>query len=420
MLLERILSKENMTRAFKRVKSNKGSPGIDGMQVDELQPFLNDGWAFIKADLLDGSYRPRAVKRVEIPKPSGGKRLLGIPTVLDRLIQQAIAQELSLIYDPGFSDFSYGFRPKRSAHQAVGQAQKYLNEGKRKVVDLDLEKFFDRVNHDLLMSLLSRRVRDKRVLRLIGRYLRSGIMINGVVSVNRKGTPQGGPLSPVLSNILLDELDKELERRGHSFVRYADDCSIYVRSRKAGERVLSSISKWLERKLRLKVNESKSGVRTLKDFTLLGFGFYGSSVGIQLRIAPRSYDRLKTKIRWFTRRNWPLSITERLDRMKVYLCGWLHYFAPAKAKNPLQRLDEWIRARLRMCIWKQWKVPKARIRNLKRLGIPDWQAYQWGNTRKGYWRTAHSGILNRSVTNGKLQKMGYYSLSAEYARLHLT
>ena len=328
-----------MTRAFKRVKSNKGGPGIDGMQVEELQPFLNDGWAFIKADLLDGSYRPQAVRRVEIPKPNGGKRLLGIPTVLDRLIQQAIAQELSLIYDRSFSNYSYGFRPGRSAHHAVRQAQCYLNEGKRKVVDVDLEKFFDRVNHDILMSVLSRRTSDKRVLRLIGRYLRSGIMVDGVVTVNAEGTPQGGPLSPVLSNVLLDELDKELDRRGHSYVRYGDDCSIYVRSLKAGKRVLQSITNWLESKLRLKVNESKSGVRTVKDLTLLGFGFYGSKDGIQLRVAPRSYDRVKTMIKWLTRRNWPLSITERLSRLKVYLRGWLHYFAPAKAKGSLQRLD---------------------------------------------------------------------------------
>ena len=409
-----------MTIAFKRVKSNKGAPGIDGMEVDELQPFLHDGWAFIKADLLDGSYRPQAVRRVSIPKPNGGTRLLGIPTVLDRLIQQAIAQELMVIYDNSFSDFSYGFRPGRSAHQAVRQAQRYLNEGKQHVVDLDVEKFFDRVNHDVLMSLLSRRIADKRVLHLIGRYLRSGILIDGVVTVNESGTPQGGPLSPVLSNVLLDELDKELNLRGHSYVRYGDDCSINVKSRRSGKRVLQSISQWLERKLRLKVNESKSGVRTVNGLTLLGFGFYWSKDVIELRIASRSYDRAKAKIKWITRRNWPLSITERLIRLKVYLRGWLHYFVPAKAKKRLQRLDEWIRSRLRMCIWKQWKVPKSRIRNLKRLGIPDWQAYQWGNTRKGYWRTAHSGILHRSLTNGKLQEMGYYSLSAEYARLHLT
>lgn len=409
-----------MTEAYKRVKANKGAPGIDGMRVGELQRFLNEGWSFIKADLLDGSYRPQAVKRVEIPKPNGGVRLLGIPTVLDRLIQQAIAQELSLLYDSGFSPSSFGFRPTRSAHDAVRQAQEYLNEGKRYVVDLDLEKFFDRVNHDILMSLLGRVIWDKGLLRLIGRYLRSGVMVDGVLSPTEEGTPQGGPLSPILSNILLNELDKELERRGHSFVRYADDCSIYVKSRRAGERVLSSVNKWLEEKLKLKVNESKSGVRTPQELTLLGFGFYYSKDGVQLRIAPRSYERLKTKVRWLTRRNWPLSVPERLDRMKVYLRGWLHYFAPAKAKNPLGKLDEWIRSRLRMCIWKQWKVPKARIRNLEALGIPRWQAYQWGYTRRGYWRTAHSPILCRSLDNKRLQEMGYFSLSVEYLRLHLT
>jgi group II intron reverse transcriptase/maturase len=420
MLLERILSRENMTRAFKRVKSNKGSPGIDGMHVDELQPFLNDGWSLVKADLLDGSYRPQAVKRVEIPKPNGGKRLLGIPTVLDRLIQQAIAQELTMLYDDGFSESSFGFRPGRKAHDAVRKAQDYLNSGKKWVVDLDLEKFFDRVNHDILMSFLSERINDKRVLRLIGRYLRSGVMAGGVVSVNREGTPQGGPLSPILSNILLDELDKELEKRGHSFVRYADDCSIYVKSRRAGERIQRSISRWLCQHLRLKVNESKSGVRTVRNLTLLGFGFYWSGSGVQLRIGPKSYARFKEKVRWLTRRNWPLSIGERLSRLRSYLRGWLHYFAPAKAKDRLRVLDAWIRARIRMCLWKQWKVPQARIRNLVQLGIPRWQAYQWGHTRRGYWRTAHSPILTRSLTTGKLQEMGYYCLSAEYDRLHKT
>lgn len=409
-----------MTEAYKRVKANKGAPGIDGMGVGELQLHLNDGWPFIKAELLEGSYRPQAVKRVEIPKPNGGVRLLGIPTVLDRLIQQAIAQQLSLMYDSGFSANSFGFRPNRSAHDAVRQAQVYLNEGKVYIVDLDLEKFFDRVNHDILMSLLSRVIWDKGLLVLIGRYLRSGVMIGGMFSASEQGMPQGGPLSPILSNILLNELDKELERRGHSFVRYADDCSIYVKSRRAGERVLASVSEWLEEKLKLKVNESKSGVRTATELTLLGFGFYWSKDGAQVRIAPKSYERLKAKIRWLTRRNWPLSITERLDRIKVYLRGWLHYFAIAKAKGPLARVDEWTRARLRMCIWKQWKVPKARIRNLVSLGIPHWQAYQWGNTRGGYWRTAHSPVLSRSLTNGKLQEMGYFSLSGEYSRLHLT
>lgn len=420
MLLERILSRENMSIAFKRVKSNRGGPGIDGMHVDELQLFLNDGWSFIKADLLAGSYRPQAVKRVEIPKPNGGKRLLGIPTVLDRLIQQAIGQELTLVYDDNFSESSFGFRPGRKAHDAVRKAQGYLNSGRKYVVDLDLEKFFDRVNHDILMSLLSVRIKDKRVLRLIGLYLRSGVLVGGVVSVNREGMPQGGPLSPILSNILLDELDKELERRGHSFVRYADDCSIYVKSRRAGERVQQSISKWLSSNLRLKVNASKSGVRTVRDLTLLGYGFYWSKGGVQLRIAPKSYARMKEKVRSLTRRNWPLSIKERLSRLKVYLRGWLHYFAAAKAKGRLEALDEWIRSRVRMCIWKQWKVPKARIRNLMKLGIPRWQAYQWGNTRRGYWGTAHSPILSRSLTKGRLQKMGYYCLSAEYDRLHLT
>lgn len=420
MLLERILSLENMTRAFKRVTANKGASGIDGMQTDELRDYLNTSWAFIKAGLLDGSYRPCAVKRVVIPKPGGGERHLGIPTVLDRLIQQAIAQKLSELYDGSFSDSSYGFRPGRRAHHAVEQARCYLDEGKRYVVDLDLEKFFDRVNHDLLLGLLSKGVTDKRVLRLIGSYLRSGVMECGVVSPNLEGTPQGGPLSPILSNILLDELDKELERRGHRFVRYADDCSIFVGSRRAGNRVLISICRWLGDELRLRLNTAKSGVRTMRDYTLLGFSFYGSRSGVRVRISAKSYARLRSKLRWLTRRNWPLSLSDRLGRLRVYLRGWLHYFAVADGKNALSRIDQWLRVRLRMCLWKQWKFPKARIRNLLKLGIPKWQAYQWGNTRRGYWRIAHSPILTRSLNIGKLQELGYYSLSAEYARLHLT
>ena len=420
MLLERILGRENMIRAFKRVVSNKGAAGIDGMQTEELRSYLDEGWSFIKADILEGSYRPNAVRGVLIPKPGGGQRQLGIPTAVDRLIQQAIAQELSLLYESSFSNQSYGFRPGRSAHQAVEQARSYLDEGKRYIVDMDLEKFFDRVNHDILLNLLSRRVKDKRVLRLIGRYLRSGVMANGMVSPSDEGMPQGGPLSPILSNILLDELDKELERRGHSFVRYADDCSIFVRSPRAGERVLRSIDKWLRGKLRLKLNPAKSGVRTMRTYTLLGFSFYGSQRGVRLRISAKAYARLKSKLRHLTRRNWPLSMAERLDRLKLYLRGWLHYFAVADAKGALRRIDEWLRARVRMCLWKQWKVPKARMSNLVKMGIPKWQAYQWANTRAGYWRIAHSPILQRSLSIGKLQQMGYYSLSAEYARLHST
>lgn len=420
MLLERILSRENMTIAFKRVTANRGAAGIDGMQTDALRDYLNAGWSFIKADLLDGSYRPCAVKRVVIPKPGGGERFLGIPTVLDRLIQQAIAQELVKLYDGSFSKSSYGFRSGRSAHQAVEQARCYLDGGRRYVVDLDLEKFFDGVNHDLLLHLLSKRVKDKRVLRLIGRYLRSGVMEGGVVWPSMKGTPQGGPLSPILSNILLDELDKELESRGHHFVRYADDCSIFVSSRRAGNRVLASIGEWLWSELRLRLNAAKSGVRTMRNYSLLGFSFYGSPRGVRVRISTKSYARLRSKLRWLTRRNWPLSLSERLDRLRVYLRGWLHYFAVADGKKTLSRIDEWLRVRLRMCLWKQWKVPKARIGNLVKLGIPKWQAHQWGNTRRGYWRIAHSPILQRSLNTGKLQELGYYSLSAEYARLHST
>lgn len=420
MLLERVLRRDNMTKAFKRVTTNKGSAGVDGMETSSLRSYLHSGWSFIKSDLLDGSYRPQAVLRVSIPKPGGGMRKLGIPTVIDRLIQQALAQELSHLYDSTFSSYSYGFRPGRNAHQALVQGQKFLNSGKRYVVDLDLEKFFDRVNHDLLLHLLSRRISDKRVLRLIGLYLRSGVMEGGLVSPNREGTPQGGPLSPILSNILLDELDKELTSRGHSYVRYADDCSIFVRSRKAGLRVLSSISTWLSSKLGLRVNKSKSGVRSVVDYKLLGFSYYHSKGRVRLRVSTVSYSRLKARIRWFTRRNWPIPMFERLSRLSEYLRGWLHYYKLADCKKALEGIDSWMRARIRMRLWKEWKLPSTRIRNLIKLGIGKGQAYEWGNSRRGYWRVAHSPILHRSLSVDVLLRMGYYSLSAEYSRLHVT
>jgi len=417
-LLESILERENMLRAYDRVVGNKGSHGIDNMTVDQLKPYLQENWVGIKSQLLEGTYVPKAVRRVEIPKPDGGIRLLGIPTVLDRMIQQAIAQVLGGIFDPGFSESSYGFRQGRSAHDAIKKAQEYISEGYKWVVDIDLEKFFDRVNHDKLMSLVARKVSDKRVLKLIRRYLESGVMINGLEIITEDGVPQGGPLSPLLSNIMLDELDKELEERGHKFVRYADDCNIYVKSKRAGERVYLSIKGFLETKLKLKINEGKSAVDRPEKRKFLGFSFYRSKKGLRIRIHPRSYQRLKEKIRRVTNRNWGVSMEYRLKKLAEITNGWVNYFGLADGLGRLQALDGWIRRRLRACIWKQWKKVKTRYKNLKKLGLDAEQAWQFANTRKGYWRTSKSPILSTTITNLRLEKKGFKSLVNRYQKVH--
>ena len=351
--LERILSINNVVSAMKRVIANKGSHGVDGMTVYELKQFLNMNWSNIRENILNGEYKPMPVRRVEIPKPNGGTRLLGIPTVLDRVIQQAIAQELNNIYDKKFSQNSFGFRPRRDAKGAIKKAESYINEGYRWVVDIDLEKFFDKVNHDILMYKLSKDINDKRVLKLIRRYLQSGIMINGVVVTNEEGTPQGGPLSPLLSNIMLDELDKDLEKRGHRFCRYADDCNIYVKSKRAGERVMENITTFIEDKLKLKVNKDKSAVerpwkRKFLGFTLnLMFGKAYSSISKQ------SLKRHKEKLRNILSRSKPIPLEQRINKLNQVNIGWVNYYGIAKCKRILGQLDTWIRHRLRMCIWKQ-------------------------------------------------------------------
>ena len=383
-LLERILARENMILAMKRVIKNKGSHGVDGMRCDELRTYIIEHWATIKLKLLDGTYSPSPVRRVEIPKPNGGKRLLGIPTVLDRMIQQGIAQELTRIYDPSFSDNSYGFRPNRSAQDAIKKSKEYINQGNKWVVDMDLEQFFDKVNHDILMERLSRKIKDKRVLKLIRKYLESGIMVNGIRVNNEEGTPQGGPLSPLLSNIMLDEIDKELEKRGHKFCRYADDCNIYVKSRKAGNRVLKSMTYHLENKLKLKVNEEKSKVDLVTRRKFLGYSFYFVKDGVEIRIHEKSYERFKTKIREITNRNTGISMEMRLKKLNEVTVGWLNYFSVAKAKGKIVELEQWIRRRLRACIWKQWKKIRTKYTNLKRLGVPTYKAWEYANTRKGY------------------------------------
>lgn len=416
MLLNQILSRENMLQALKRVEQNKGSHGVDKMPVQNLRQHIVENWLSIKEAILKGTYEPMPVRRVEIPKPDGGVRLLGIPTVTDRLIQQAIAQVLSKVYDPTFSENSYGFRPNRSAHDAVRKAKEYIRDGHRWVVDMDLEKFFDKVNHDRLMGTLAKRIQDKPLLKLIRKYLQSGVMINGVVSSTLEGTPQGGPLSPLLSNIVLDELDKELERRGHKFVRYADDCNIYVKSKRAGLRTMASIQRFIEGKLRLKVNEKKSAVDRPWKRKFLGFSFTYHKEP-KVRIAKESLKRMKNKVREITSRKMPYPMEYRIQKLNQYLVGWCGYFALADTKSIFLELDKWIRRRLRMCLWKNWKKPKTKIRNLIQLGVPQWQAYEWGNTRKSYWRISNSPILHRTLGNSYWRNQGLKSLEARYENL---
>lgn len=419
MLMEQILSRENLIRALNRVVRNKGSHGVDGMPVQNLRAHVIEHWDTMKVELLSGTYQPQPVRRVEIPKPDGGVRLLGIPTVMDRFIQQAIAQVLSSIYDPTFSDHSYGFRPNRSAHGAIKKAQGYIADGNRWVVDIDLEKFFDRVNHDKLMGLLAKRIEDKRLLKLIHKYLKTGIMINGVVTDNEEGTPQGGPLSPLLSNIVLDELDKELEKRGHQFVRYADDCNIYVKTPKAGNRVMRSVTSYIEGKLKLKVNGNKSAVDRPWRRKFLGFSFTKHREP-KIRIAKASVNRMKDKIRDITSRKRPYSMEVRIQKLNQYLMGWCGYFALADTPSVFKTLESWIRRRLRMCVWKSWKKPSTKVRKLTGLGIPKGKAHEWGNSRKGYWRISKSPILHRALGNSYWSSQGLKSLVSRYETLRHT
>lgn len=419
MLMEMILSRENLIEALKRVEKNKGSHGIDGMSVKSLRRHLYENWDTLCDSLRKGTYQPNPVRRVEIPKPNGGVRLLGIPTVTDRFIQQAIAQVLTPLFDPTFSEHSYGFRPNRRGHDAVRKARGYISEGYRWVIDMDLEKFFDKVNHDKLMGILASRIQDRLVLKLIRKYLQAGIMINGVVYDAEEGTPQGGPLSPLLSNILLDKLDKELERRGHKFVRYADDCNIYMKSKKAGERVMNSITCFIEQKLKLKVNRGKSTVDRPWKRKFLGFSFTVNKKP-KVRIANESIKRLKAKIRDLTSRSKPIPMEIRIEKLNQYLTGWCGYFALADTPSKFKEFDEWIRRRLRMIEWKQWKNPKTRVRKLKSLGAPEQKAYEWGNSRKKFWRIASSPILHKTLDNSYWSNRGLQSLYQRYEFLRQT
>nr|BAD18279.1 reverse transcriptase-maturase-endonuclease of group II intron Bh.Int [Sutcliffiella halmapala] len=412
-MLERILSRENLIQALERVEKNKGSYGVDEMDVKSLRLHLHENWTSIRNEIIEGSYFPKPVRRVEIPKPNGGVRKLGIPTVMDRFLQQAIAQILTQLYDPTFSERSFGFRPHRRGHNAVRQAKQWMKEGYRWVVDIDLEKFFDKVNHDRLMRKLSSRIQDPRVLQLIRRYLQTGVMERGLVSPNTEGTPQGGPLSPLLSNIVLDELDNELEKRGLKFVRYADDCNIYVRSKRAGLRIMESVTSFIENRLKLKVNREKSAVDRPWNRKLLGFSFTRGK-DPKMRVSKESVKRLKQRIRELTSRRHSMKMSDRLRRLNRYLTGWLGYYQLVDTPSILAQIDAWIRRRLRMIRWKEWKTTSARQKNLVRLGIKKAKAWQWANSRKGYWRVAHSPIMDYALNSEYWKGQGLMSLAERY------
>jgi RNA-directed DNA polymerase len=402
-LMEEVCERENINKALRRVRANQGSSGIDGMTVDKLQDYLLQHWPAIREQLIAGKYKPSAVKRVTIPKPDGGERKLGVPTALDRLIQQATLQVLQPIWDSTFSDQSYGFRPGRSAHQAVAKAQEYIAGGKTVVVDMDLEKFFDRVNHDILMSRIARRVSDKRLLKLIRAYLTAGVLEDGLVSPTEEGTPQGGPLSPLLSNIMLDDLDKELEKRGHSFVRYADDCNIYVKTERAGQRVMESVKKFLTKKLKLKVNEKKSAVGKPQERKFLGFSFtWGKE--LKRRIAPAALKRFRTMVRELTRRS--RSIAQTVKTLAKYLTGWRGYFSFAQTPSVLGELESWIRRRLRSIIWRQWKRGKTRYKELRKRDIPPYHAAVAAGAPTGPWRMAGHATVQRAFPNAYFDSLG--------------
>lgn len=417
-LLERILHRDNMNAAYKRVKSNKGSHGVDGMKVDELLPYLKQHGKALITSILEGTYRPQPVRRVEMKKPEGGIRLLGIPTVVDRMVQQAIAQMLTPIFERTFSDNSYGFRPGRDAKQAVTKAKEYMEQGYKWVVDIDLAKYFDTVNHDKLMALVAREIKDKGVLKLIRLFLQSGVMINGVVVETEEGCPQGGPLSPLLSNIMLTELDRELEKRGHKFCRYADDNNIFVKSKRAGERVMRSITDFLENKLKLKVNKDKSAVDRPWKRKFLGFTFYQWSGKIGIRVHKKSINRFKNKVREITSRSNACDMEFRMRRLRQVTTGWLNYFGIADISRIVKELDEWIRRRIRMCFWKQWKKIKTKHDKLRKFGVKDGKAWEYANTRKSYWRIANSPILATILTNSYLENLGYMSIYKRYKQIH--
>ncbi len=406
-----ILEKDNLNQAFEKVRRNKGAAGVDAKDIEATRLHLKENGAEIILLIKQGKYKPQPVRRVQIPKSNGGLRNLGIPTVTDRVIQQAMVQILTPIFEPQFSQYSYGFRPNKSAHQAIEQARQYIEEGYNFVVDIDLEKFFDRVQHDKLMSLVTKSISDKPTLKLIRRYLQAGIMENGVVTVNREGTPQGGPLSPLLSNIILNELDKELEKRGHRFVRYADDSNIYVKSLKAGERVKTGITEFIEKKLKLKVNAEKSAVGKPNARMFLGVSFYKIGRKTRVYVPKKTKSRFEEKLKKLTNRNWGVSMKYRILKLNQLIQGWGNYFKVGDLKRYASDLDAHIRRRLRACRWKEWKKVRTKYRNLMKLGISKEKALKNANTRKGYWRMSNSPILDRALNNDYWRNQGLKSLS---------
>jgi RNA-directed DNA polymerase len=418
-LWEQVWERQNLLRALHRVESNRGAPGVDGMTVEELRPYIIAYWREIRGALDGGRYRPSPVRRVGIPKPEGGERQLGIPTVLDRFIQQAVAQVLSPLFESHFSPHSYGFRPGRSAQEAMKQAQEYVQDGYDWVVDIDLERFFDRVNHDMLMARVARVVKDKRVLKLIRAYLESGVMVNGVVMEPEEGTPQGGPLSPLLSNIMLDDLDKELEKRGHKFVRYADDCNVYVKTQRAGERVKGSVVQILEKKLKLKVNRQKSKVDRASRVKFLGFSLYKYRGEVRIRVATKSLQRFRQRLRRLTRRTRSGKLEDIIREVNQYLRGWIGYFRLADTPSVFEDLEGWIRRRLRQMVWKRWKRGRTRYRELVALGVPRERA-ALGAVGTSPWRMSRTPVVNEALSNAYWQKLGLEGIGQRYRQLRRT
>lgn len=421
-LLERILDRDNLNRAFKRVKAKKGAPGIDGMTVEEALPYIRENRKDLLERIYRGKYTPSPVRRVEIPKPDGGIRKLGIPTVLDRTIQQAIAQQLTPIYEPLFADGSYGYRPGRSAKDAISRIKEYAEQGYRYAVSLDLSKYFDTLNHELLLNILRKDVKDERVIQLIKRYLKSGVMEDGVVMATEEGSPQGGNLSPLLANIYLNEFDQEFKKRRVPCIRYADDIVLLAKSKRASERLLETSTTYLEEKLKLKVNKDKSrtvSVFAIRNFKFLGFALGRNGKGIYVRVHPKSWKKMKTRLKELTSRRSIRSIRPSLEKIKVYMRGWLNYYGVADMKNNIEEVNAWLCHRIRMCIWKQWKLPRTKRRNLMKLGIPEYFAHMAANSRKGYWFTSATSTVNRALSKERLIRAGFYDLTSAYQSVHV-
>ena len=421
-LLGRILNRDNLNGAYRRVKANKGAPGIDGMTVEAALPWLKEHKKKLLERIRKGKYTPSPIRRVEIPKPDGGVRKLGIPTVIDRIIQQAMAQQLIHIYEPLFSEDSFGYRPGKSAKGAVRKVKEYIEQGYTRAVVLDLSKYFDTLNHTILLNLLRQQIKDERVVQMIKRYLKSGVMENGVVMETEEGSPQGGKLSPLLANIYLNEFDWEFRKRGVPCVRYADDIVLLAKSGRAAERLLESSTKYLEEKMKLKVNREKSrtvSVFAIRNFKFLGFCFGKNGTGVYIRVHAKAWKKVREKLRKLTSRSRCGSIVRTMEKIRVYMRGWLNYYGIADMKKRIEALNGWLYRRIRMCIWKQWKLPRTRKRKLLRLGLPEWVACEGAHSRKAYWRMAGSGVVQRALTKERLISWGFYDLTTAYQSLHV-